>query len=76
MIFFCVPRYLKRATSSRWPLDDGVYGGEEGGAGVSTGRPVTRTQSCPVSRAHRSRRQVITRNNRDTVATIPVTGFK
>ena len=38
MVFFCLPRYLSRATSSRWPTEDRDY---------TRDTRITRTRSCP-----------------------------
>ena len=38
MVFFCLPRYLSRATSSRWPTEDREY---------MRDTRITRTRSCP-----------------------------
>ena len=62
MVFFCIPRYLTRATSSRWPTEDGAYTRD-----ASPGSRITRTRSCPGPRIRKG-----TERARPGVATIPV----
>ena len=56
MVFFCLPRYVTRATSSHWPT-------EEEDRDYTRDTRITRTRSCPGPR---------TRRARPGVATIPV----
>ena len=51
MVFFCLPRYLTRATSSRWPTEE---------EGDYTDTRITRTRSCPGPRTRRARPGVAT----------------
>ena len=48
MFLFCVPRYLKRATSSNWPVDSQLDN--------SMSR-ITRTKSCPARHKYQSQHQ-------------------
>ena len=48
MFLFCVPRYLKRATSGRWPVEDHLENSKS---------RITRTQSCPTRHKYQSRHQ-------------------
>ena len=52
MVFFCLPRYLTRATSSRWPREED--------RDYTRDTRITRTRSCPGPRTRGARQAVAT----------------